>query len=307
MTTDSASARNPAANGDLPMKRPLRFTLREMFFLMGLICVAGASYSWLGTAPLVATPLLALSVSASLLFVIRTLTHWSAFAVGCVSLAALFCLSLPVFQGARDGGGRAGSCANNMRNIALALQQYESVHGSFPPAYVADANGNPMHSWRVLILPYIEQRRIYDQYDFNEPWDGPNNSQLHATYVKLFMCPSDVMSRTNTSYVVVTGPKTMWPGAKTTKMSDLKDGADSTIMLVEVHNSGIHWMEPRDLDFAQMSLAVNSAGGMSISSGHHDPNVVMASGQTKKLKNNTPPKAIKAALTIAGGEKDRLP
>src|SRR5262249_11551310 len=154
-----------------------------------------------------------------------------------------------------------------------------------------------------------EQKNIYDQYDFNEPWDGPNNSQLHHTKLRNYICPSDVAPQTNTSYVVVTGPKTMWPGAKTTKMSDLKDGADSTIMLVEVHNSGIHWMEPRDLDLAQMSLAVNSAGGMSISSGHRRDwtNVVMASGQTKKLKNSTSPKALKAALTIAGGEKERLP
>jgi hypothetical protein len=181
------------------------------------------------------------------------------------------------------------------------------VHGTFPPAYIADANGTPMHSWRVLILPYIEQKRIYDQYDFNEPWDGPNNSRLHGTRVKLFTCPSDTAAMTNTNYVVVTGSKTLWPRAKATRLSDIKDGADNTIMLVEMHNSGIHWMAPFDLDSAQMSLAVNSAGGTSISSGHHDPNVVMASGETKKLKNNTSPKALKAALTIAGGEKERLP
>jgi len=294
------------------MKRPLRFTLREMFVLIGLICVAGASYTWLSIAPLVAAPILALSVSASLAFAIYTLTQWSSTAVGCVTFVALFCvLLLPpaFFGGAPDGGGRAGRCANNMRNIALALQQYESVHGSFPPAYVADANGNPMHSWRILILPFLEQKNLYNLYHFDEPWDGPNNSQLHGMRVRLFTCPSDAAPMTNTSYAVVTGPKTMWPGAKATRLSDIKDGADNTIMLVEMHNSGIHWIAPYDLDFAQMSLAINSPAGNSISSGHlHDfAQVVMASGETKKLKNNTPPKALKAALTIAGGEKDRLP
>ena len=55
---------------------------------------------------------------------------------------------------------------------------YEDEHGCFPPAYVADASGRPMHSWRVLILPYLDQQQLYDQYDFSEPWNGPNNQQL---------------------------------------------------------------------------------------------------------------------------------
>jgi hypothetical protein len=295
-------------NGEVPAAKTGRFTLRELFILMGLICIAGACYSWIGAAPVIAVLLFTLSTLVSIGFAMWILTRWS-LVVGFISIIALILLLLPPIQGPPDGGGRAGSCANNLRNIALALQQYESVNGSFPPAYIADANGNPMHSWRVLLLPYLELKNLYNLYHFDEPWDGPNNSQLHGTRVRLFTCPSDIMSRTNTSYVVVTGPKTMWPGAKTTKMSDLKDGAANTIMLVEVHNSGIHWMEPRDLDIAQMSLVINSPAVPSISSGHSGgfAHVVMASGQTKKLKDNTSPKALTAALTIAGGEKERLP
>ena len=77
---------------------------------------------------------------------------------------------------------RRDCCRNNVKEIALAIHNYESANGHLPPAYIADENGNPMHSWRVLILPYIEgQQALFDRYDMDEPWDGPNNSKLHAT------------------------------------------------------------------------------------------------------------------------------
>jgi hypothetical protein len=195
-----------------------------------------------------------------------------------------------------------------MRNIALALQQYEAMNGSFPPAYIPAADGKPIHSWRVLLLPYLDQRQLYKQYLFDEPWDGPNNSKLQSIVVKLYSCPSDVYGPT-ASYVAVTGPQTIWPGAKSTKMSDIKDGTANTIILVEVHNSGIHWMEPRDLDMSQMPMAVNSPTGLSISSGHSGPfaNIIFADGRPQRIPNNTPDKSLRAALTIAGSEKTPLP
>ena len=60
----------------------------------------------------------------------------------------------------------------------MAVANYHDTYGRFPAAYVADRDGRPMHSWRVLILPLLEQRTTYDAYDFAEPWDGPNNRRL---------------------------------------------------------------------------------------------------------------------------------
>ena len=68
--------------------------------------------------------------------------------------------------------------ANQAKQICFAILTYQSAYGHFPPAYIADENGTPMHSWRVLILPFLEQRALYDQYDFDEPWNGPNNLKL---------------------------------------------------------------------------------------------------------------------------------
>jgi hypothetical protein len=77
---------------------------------------------------------------------------------------------------------RQYQCRNNLKAIGLALYNYADAHGgTLPPAYVADAHGRPLYSWRVLILPYIEQRPLYDRFHLDEPWDSPNNRTLIAS------------------------------------------------------------------------------------------------------------------------------
>jgi hypothetical protein len=175
------------------------------------------------------------------------------------------------------------------------------VFKSFPPAYVADANGKPIHSWRVLLLPFLDRRDLYDQYRFDEPWDGPNNRQLAAD-LSILACPADDKRKDGqTSYVAVVGPGTAWPGAKSIDAADIKDGISNTIQVVEVHNSGISWMEPRDLDASQMPLAINPKTGLGISSGHPEcAQAARADGSVFALDENTPPATIRAMLTIAG-------
>ncbi|MCL2711649.1 MAG: DUF1559 domain-containing protein [Planctomycetaceae bacterium] len=91
---------------------------------------------------------------------------------------------------------RCATCVGNMKAIGVALQNYHDHHGSFPPAYTVDAEGNPLHSWRILILPYfapgvIEQKwkDIYDQIRFDEPWDSEHNRQFNE-YIEHHWCPN---------------------------------------------------------------------------------------------------------------------
>ncbi len=200
--------------------------------------------------------------------------------------------------------GRQAQCMNNLKQIGLALKQYERRYGCLPPAYVADAEGKPMHSWRVLLLPFLEYDELYRQYSFDEPWDGPNNSKLHEVGIRMFRCPYDSFDYCKTSYFAVVGDGTVWPGAGCMRTSDIRDGPAKTILLVEVAESGIHWMEPRDLSFAEMDFRVNGRPGNSISSGYgKSVSALMADGNVRRLDKNLSPDTLRALLTTAGSEK----
>ena len=115
-----------------------------------------------------------------------------------------------------------------------------------------------MHSWRVLLLPYMEQTAFYNRYKFNEPWNGPNNITLLNSMPSTFACPSRFSQPTNlTSYVAVTGPGTMFPGTESTKFDDVTDGTSNTLMILEVSNANIPWTAPVDLDVRTMSFQIN--------------------------------------------------
>lgn len=90
-------------------------------------------------------------------------------------------------------------CQANLRAIGLALQAYHADHGCYPPAYMADASGRPLHSWRVLILPYLGEPELFRAYRFDEPWDGPNNARLATWMPELYQCPAHPRSTTCTA------------------------------------------------------------------------------------------------------------
>ncbi|MEX2122089.1 MAG: DUF1559 domain-containing protein [Pirellulales bacterium] len=181
----------------------------------------------------------------------------------------------------------------------------KSRHGRepHPVARRADANGKPMHSWRVLLLPYLENRTLYQQYDFNEPWNGPNNRRLAKYCITWFRCPHSKSPFAETNYVVVVGSQTLWPGAACGSFDDVPDGTPQTVLVVETASSGILWSEPRDLDVSTMNVTINSAGGKGISSQHPGgANVVMADGSVRLLPDSTTWQSLHAVLTRNGGE-----
>lgn len=147
-------------------------------------------------------------------------------------------------------GGRQAKCLNNVKEISTAIFCYAVTNDEYPPPYIADESGKPMHSWRVLILPQLGYQKLYDQYRFDEPWDGPNNRKLADKCPRVFQCPTECANRRSpsveTSYVAIVGPKTIWSGDRAVIYDSIVN-ASGTILLVEVANSGINWMEPRDL------------------------------------------------------------
>jgi prepilin-type processing-associated H-X9-DG protein len=205
--------------------------------------------------------------------------------------------------------GRRTQCMSRMRNVSLALQTYATNNqGQLPPAYIVDASGRPSHSWRVLLLPYLgdEARALYEQYHFDEPWNGPNNSKLAELIPETYQCPEDVAERDKpgpwTSYVAVVGPHTMWPGDNPGTLDRIPDGASHTLLLVELRNSGIHWMEPRDLDVATMAMRVNPTEGQGVSSVHRgSANVMYADGHGETMPDEVEPEILRKLIEITDG------
>ncbi|MEX2121262.1 MAG: DUF1559 domain-containing protein [Pirellulales bacterium] len=215
----------------------------------------------------------------------------------------LLALLLPAVQAAREAARRS-QCSSNLKQIGTAMYNYHDHYGSFPPAFIADENGQPMHSWRVLLLPYLEQKNLYDQYDFNEPWNGPNNSRLAASMPPEYACVSSSnLGQGITSYVVVAGQGTAFDGSKAARFKDIRDGVANTLLVVESSGTQINWLEPRDLDLAQMNFAING-GSTEISSNHpRGANALFADGSVQMLPGTMPAQTVEGLLTIQGGEE----
>jgi hypothetical protein len=293
MAAPSTTDRGPA-----PPER-FQFRIRDLLILMLLVGLA------VGAAVQQSVVLFFALIGASLYCLHMWKKWWPPAAIEVVAVAAggilLLLLLLPAV-GSRPAGPKA-TCGNNMRMILIALEQYHADYGTFPPAYIADKDGRPMHSWRVLILPYIEQSVLYGRYRFDEPWDGPNNRKLADLIIKSYTCPKDQpTATTETSYVAVTGPGTAWPGEGGLARGSLKDGPGNVILIVEVHNSGIHCMEPRDLHVTQMATTINPKHGQGVSSAHTDGAWIgMADGAVRFLKDDTPQDVLRSHIQIDDG------
>lgn len=243
------------------------------------------------------------------LFVWKKMLRWPVGVFSALFLALVLVL-LSYGMKANLEIGKSAECNGKIHHVGRALHNYHSDKGHFPPAYIADENGKPMHSWRMLILPYLgdgKLKEIYDKYNFGEPWNGPNNSKLHDIVPRdggrlIFHCPLDNSPATTTSFVVVVGPDTMWPGNKTIQYSDVTDAEGSTILVVEMVNSGIHWMEPQDLHVTQMNPKINPKMGKGISCNHGSVPAVFGDGGIRTLPNDLAPETLRALLTISGGE-----
>jgi Protein of unknown function (DUF1559) len=146
--------------------------------------------------------------------------------------------------------------------IGLAIHNYHAVTGELPPICIRDRSGKPLHSWRVLILPYCGLGDVYNRYDFNEAWNGPHNSTLAAEVSErvapIFRCPNDRSGSTNsTTFLAVTVNDVM-----NSEHLVMNDGAAMSPIptIVELHGSGIHWMEPRDLSVMDARASLAHAG-----------------------------------------------
>jgi prepilin-type processing-associated H-X9-DG protein len=228
----------------------------------------------------------------------------------------LVALLLPAVQSAREAARRM-QCSNNLKQIALALHNYHDVHRCFPAAYLTDKDGKPLHSWRVALLPYLEQQQLYEQYNFNEPWDSPNNLAVAQRMPDVFRCPSDPTNGTPGSnlsnYVVVVGDpaqqplQTMFVPNHWTRMSEITDGTSNTLMVVETA-SPVPWTQPDADPRMDQWLAQFAAGPKGSPSSHPGgANVAMGDGSVRFLSQSIDQQQLRLLLQPSDGQAVSLP
>ena len=193
--------------------------------------------------------------------------------------------------------GRRSDCRNNHKQIGLALHNY--AYGSFPPAYTVDATGKPLHSWRTLILPYLDQRPLYEQIDLSKPWDDPVNAEILKTPINAYRCPSSDPASNHTTYLGVAGRNGSFFQNTPRKIEDFPDGFATTWMVIEVpREHAVPWGSPNDADEA-LILSVKPQSKLPHKDGFH---VLFGDGRVERLRADLPASERRAAISIAGND-----
>jgi hypothetical protein len=203
-------------------------------------------------------------------------------------------------------------CFENLRNIGLAIHHYRDKYGCYPPAYIVDKQEQRMHSWRALLLEFLDTN-LYHKYDFSRPWNSPGNLAV-ARMLKddrPYHCPTEGRDNpTWTSYVMLAGPTAFGNASIGHKPEEITDGSAHTLAVVEMSPSGILWTAPYDLNVSEMSFKINDAKGVGPRSCHHGgANVLFVDCDVRFIcsDNEDIEKIMKGLATINGGENVKFP
>jgi hypothetical protein len=210
----------------------------------------------------------------------------------------LLALLLPAINAAR-GSAQRMACSNNMKQISLALMNYEAMNRHLPAACTEDPETHQKVSWRVEILPYLNRTDLYKQYDHTQPWNSPKNRLVSDTMVSEFRCHGASLPDNGTSYLMIVGDDMVGgePGSKGVRMSDIHDGVSKTILIVEVPNSGIAWAEPRDITIDELIDRLDKGQSAHL----HGFNVALCDGSIQLLPVDIDRETLRRLATANDG------
>jgi hypothetical protein len=206
----------------------------------------------------------------------------------------------PRFPGRRQTIYRGTpATSRSMRQLGLAMHNYCDAQGSFPAAATYDSNGQPLLSWRVHLLPYLGQQNLYRQFRIDQPWDSPHNRALIEKMPDLYKDPgSQADGQQKTRYQVPVGQSTIFPGRKTVRLSEIRDGTSNTILLVQVTKEhAVVWTKPEDWALDPNAPTKGIAGDQS--GWFH---VVMADGSLRSLPTTVDLEQLRCLLDRQDGK-----
>lgn len=230
----------------------------------------------------------------------RRLAGWG-MALGLMWLGLLVLVGLMPAGSTPHVGARRAQAVNNLKQIGLAFHNYHSDYDRFPPAVVYGRDGRPLYSWRVVILPYLEQQALYASFHLDEPWDSPHNRQLLGKRPSIF-APVGLTGDPSRTYAqVFTGPGTAFEDRDGATLESFTDGPANTLLVVEAAEP-VLWTRPIDLSYSPRA-PLPPLGRPFVDGGKPLGFVgLFADGSVRFLKKRTTETILRALITRNGGE-----
>jgi hypothetical protein len=209
---------------------------------------------------------------------------------------------------------------NRLKQIGLALHNYHDSMGTFPAGYVGP-DGKPGLSWRVAILPYIEEGTLHREFKLNEPWDSEHNKKLLHRMPQVYEIPGTIISNGKTFYRSFVGPNAFIPGPPPgvkvpmsssvpgnpngspihgRRITSISDGTSNTLMVAEAVE-GVEWTKPDDLPFTD---GFGTPGPLPRLGGHFEDgfHALFCDGSVRFFRNDVNEQVLRALISVAGGE-----
>lgn len=205
-------------------------------------------------------------------------------------------LAIPAIGAARDAAQR-NMATNQLKQIVLAAHNYADANRGFPPAFTAK-DGKPLLSWRVHLLPYLEENALYQEFHLDEPWDSEHNKKLVNRMPRIYANANLTLEQGKTAFAGVRRPDAIFAGEKGIQFQEITDGTSNTVMVIEIEPANaVVWSKPDDFtpdDKAPAKGLHFRAGGVCLAA--------FADGHVSALSNRLRPEAWKALFTRNGGE-----
>jgi prepilin-type processing-associated H-X9-DG protein len=203
---------------------------------------------------------------------------------------------LQAVQKVREASSRSQS-VNNLKQIGLAMHNYHDTFGTFPAAAIYSKDGKPLLSWRVAILPFIEQDALYKKFKLDEPWDSPHNKKLLAQMPRVYASPDEKAVKAHATYYQgFHGPGAFFDGKRGIRIASITDGTSNTLMIVEA-GKAVPWSKPEDLPY-DPKKPVPKLGGV-FPSGF---NAVFCDGSVRHISKSIKEKVLRLLITRDDGE-----
>ncbi len=188
---------------------------------------------------------------------------------------------------------------NHLKQLALAALNYEDAHRRFPANATYDKKGKALLSWRVHLLPYLGEDKLYKEFHLDEPWDGEHNKKLIARMPAVFGSPTNpkLAADGKTTYLAPVGDATMFPAGRGVSIAEVTDGTSNTILFVDASDdSAVVWTKPEDLTYDPKApakgLGFRYPGAL----------VVFVDGSTHLIPKTVEKATLQGLFTRNGGE-----